>query len=184
MAIDALGGDEVVWGWSNRPERTWSDIKSLLASSPGLAFEVPGDLTLRPWCTPKLVSSCRIPFVPVAAVVHFALAQMPEASLGQVLERFEIVAGLDPWELLRIVDPTIRSSMAPPGVGLLAGRIVDVAVRRSEELAAADPLMSGALISSAQVLWLTAGDPELRDVAVSELESLLPAARKGESARG
>lgn len=73
---------------------------------------------LRPWCDPKLVRTCRIPFVPLAAVLH--AWEHREAGLEDVLGEFSVVATTDPWTILDRVEPLIREVKASKQVPVVA----------------------------------------------------------------
>lgn len=95
-------------GWSSSKRRTKAEILNVLdrALDAGGDIAAPQSVTIRPWCTTKLVRTCRIPFVPLAAVVH-AWAHRG-GGLQDLLEHFGIDAMTDPWILLDRVEPEIR----------------------------------------------------------------------------
>jgi len=122
QAWDRLGAHvdgSSVQGWSRAKGRTKADVLGALDQA--LAdgdVAVATELTMRPWCTTKLIRTCRIPFVPLAALAHSWSAR--GGSLGDLLGHFEIDALTDPWQILDRAEPTIRDVPAPPDTSELA----------------------------------------------------------------
>ncbi len=136
--------------WANQSGRTKAEVLAVLDGGLGQGdVDVPAIVTLRPWCNPGLVRTCRIPFVPLAAFVHaWALR---EATITQVLKHFEIDARMNPWEFLDRIEPDIRHTDAADSVVPIAETLRSwMAMQRPEiylpsrlfcEIAASDPAL-------------------------------------------
>ena len=104
------GGD--VHLWAAERSRRQADVVDLFARVNG-DVDVPPAPTLRPWCDPGEIRTCRIPFVPFAAAVHaLAAAGTTHADLVQTHQ----LASCDPWELLARLDPLIAGTEPPAEV--------------------------------------------------------------------
>lgn len=101
--------------WANQPTRTLDEVLEVLDSVQSTDdIEVPEAPLMRPWCDPKIVATCRIPYIPLAALVHaWGDRARPWSEL---VAEFELVPDLSSWDLLRRVDPAIRDLPAPQGV--------------------------------------------------------------------
>lgn len=107
-------------GWSSSKGRTKADVLTALDSALGAGDDIaaPESVTMRPWCTTKLVRTCRIPFVPLGALVH---AWGPRGGkLQGLLDHFEIDATTDAWTILDRVEPEIRNVPAVQDVADIA----------------------------------------------------------------
>ena len=101
--------------WANQPTRTVEGVLEVLDSVQSTDdVEVPQAPSMRSWCDPKVVATCRIPFIPLAAVVH-AWGDR-ERPWSELVAEFQLARDLSSWELLRRVDPAIRDLPAPQGV--------------------------------------------------------------------
>jgi len=107
-------------GWSSSKGRTKAEILNVLGSAldAGDDIAAPEPVTMRPWCTTKLVRTCRIPFVPLAAVVHAWSHR--GGKLRGLLDHFEIDGTTDPWTILDRVEPEIRDIPAAEDTGDIA----------------------------------------------------------------
>lgn len=106
--------------WSSSKGRTKADVLDVLNSALGAGDDIaaPETVTMRPWCTTKLVRTCRIPFVPLAALVHAWSHR--GGKLRDLLDHFEIDATTDPWAILDRVEPQIREVRAAEDVADIA----------------------------------------------------------------
>lgn len=109
--------------WSSSKGRTKAEILNVLDSAldAGEDIAAPESVTMRPWCTTKLVRTCRIPFVPLAALVHSWGDR--GGKLRGLLDQYGIDATTDPWTILDRVDPEIRDLPAPQDVGGIADHL-------------------------------------------------------------
>jgi len=105
--------------WANQTGRTLPEVLAVLDSA-GAEGDVDAypTMTLRPWCHLNMVSTCRIPYVPLAAVVH--AYKLRSGSLTDLLAEFEIDAKTDPWTILDRIEPTIVETDSPDGVREMA----------------------------------------------------------------
>lgn len=134
--------------WSNTSGRTRQEVVDLLSDCAKDDMAVPSSPTLRPWCDPSLIRTCRVPFVPVAAVVH-AWSSMA-CSVAEFVDRFDLQKTTDPWTLLDRVDAEIAFTDPPDGVAAIAE------VFRAA-MAAQDPEIYS---PSALLWWLLEHDPK------------------------
>ena len=100
--------------WSNASGRTRQEVVDLLSDCAKDDMAVPSTATLRPWCDPSLIRTCRVPFVPVAAVVHAWSAVA--CSVAEIVDRFELEKSTNPWTMLDRVDAEIAFTDPPDGV--------------------------------------------------------------------
>lgn len=107
-------------GWSSSKGRTEADVLAALDSAldAGDDIAAPESVIMRPWCTTKLVRTCRIPFVPLGALVHSWGHRGGE--LQDLLDHFEIDETTDPWTILDRVEPGIRDMPASEDVADVA----------------------------------------------------------------
>jgi hypothetical protein len=111
-ALDLVEGQNVEL-WVNDKERTRAEVVDRLRSA-RTAVVRPEPFMLRPWCRLSLVRTCRIPYVPVASVLHVWLSG--RRPLGRVLDEMVIERGTDPWEVLRRADAVAGALPSPDGV--------------------------------------------------------------------
>lgn len=104
--------------WSNAAGRTRQEVIDLLLGCAEDDVDVPSAATLRPWCDPSLLRTCRVPFVPLAALVHAWSAR--SASVAEIVEHFGLAETTDPWTLLDRVDAEIAFTEAPDDVAAKA----------------------------------------------------------------
>lgn len=106
--------------WSNRSGRTKQEAIDVVrqVSADG-DMDLPDAATLRPWCDPSLVRTCRVPFVPLAAVVH-AWALRP-GTVKELVRRLDVEATTDPWTLLDRAEAEIAFTDSPENVSEFAG---------------------------------------------------------------
>lgn len=98
--------------WAAERSRQQAEVVDLFARVHG-DVDVPPAPTLRPWCEPGEIRTCRIPFVPFAAAVHaLASSGMTLADLVQTHQ----LAVRDPWEMLARLDPLIVGTDPPAEV--------------------------------------------------------------------
>jgi hypothetical protein len=97
--------------WSNQAGRTIEEVLAALdaAGSEG-DIEAPAQLTMRPWCNPKIIRTCRIPFIPLAAIVQAWAAH--EGTWQDIAARYDLTPSTTPWAMLEIIDPDIRNIAA------------------------------------------------------------------------
>lgn len=107
--------------WSNEPDRTVTQIIDALRSAVGDIAVPETPFERRPWSKPGTVSTCRIPFVPLASVIHVWLAE--QVPLRQVLDDLNLRMGSDPWEILRAADPVARNLPEPTDVRVVADEV-------------------------------------------------------------
>jgi hypothetical protein len=101
--------------WANQPTRTLAEVLEVLDAVPVAAdVPVPPEVSLRPWCDPKVVSRCRIPYIPLAAIVH-AWGDLDRAW-SDAVQPFELTAEMSSWDLLRTIEPAIRHETPGDGV--------------------------------------------------------------------
>ena len=101
--------------WANQPTRTVDEVLEVLDAVRSTDdVELPEEPSIRAWCDPKAVATCRIPYIPLAAVVH-AWGDRDRAW-SDVVSEFDLAEGLSSWDLLRRVDPAIRDLPPPEGV--------------------------------------------------------------------
>ena len=101
--------------WANQPTRTAEEVLEVLESVQSEDdVEVSEAPSMRSWCDPKIVVTCRIPYIPLAALVHaWGDRERPWSDL---VAEFRLAPDLSSWDLLRRVDPAIRDLPAPQGV--------------------------------------------------------------------
>lgn len=87
-------------------------------------IKAPPRVTIRPWCDPKTASTCRIPFVPLAALTH-TWTQQAE-PWHDLVERYQLTPSTSPWQMLDAIDPDIRDSTMPPSVPRNAAALRDL----------------------------------------------------------
>lgn len=105
--------------WANQRPRTAEEVLEALEAVPeDEDVPVPAAPVVRPWCDAKVISRCRIPFIPLAAVTH-AWGDM-DRPWSDVAGEFGLTAELTSWELLRRIDPTIRDTTASAPVAEVA----------------------------------------------------------------
>ncbi|WP_425413684.1 DUF6197 family protein [Nitriliruptor alkaliphilus] len=95
--------------WANQPSRTLEEVIGALHAVPVADdLPIPPSPSLRPWCDPKVASRCRIPYIPLAALVH-AWGDR-DRPWSDVARSFELVAAMSSWDLLRAIEPSIRDA--------------------------------------------------------------------------
>ena len=93
--------------WANQPSRTLEEVLEALTAVPDSAdVPPPQELSPRPWCKLTVASTCRIPFVPLAALID--AWEDHERPWSQVRDQYGLEPGVSVWEVLRRVDPVIR----------------------------------------------------------------------------
>lgn len=118
--IEAALDVESAERWSNTSGRMKQEVIDVLRQVAGRGdLETPDPPTLRPWCDPSLVRTCRVPFVPLAAVVH-AWALTP-GTVAEQVRRLGIEVTTDPWTLLDRAEAEIAFTDPPDDVGKFAG---------------------------------------------------------------
>lgn len=91
-------------GWADQASRTAVEvIAACEAAAAAGDVDVPGAVTLRPWCRTASVFTCRIPFIPLATVVHWWLTH--PGPVGALVDTFDLGDVPDPWTLLDRVEP-------------------------------------------------------------------------------
>lgn len=94
--------------WANLPSRTLEEVLEALTAVPDSAdVPPPQELSPRPWCKLTVASTCRIPFVPLAALID--AWEDPKRPWSQVRDQYGLEPGVSVWEVLRRVDPVIRN---------------------------------------------------------------------------
>ena len=68
-------------------------------------------VTLRAWCRPSSQSTCRIPFIPIACLVHGW--GDPARGWSETADRLGLTPGSSSWDVLDRLEPEIRY-LAPP----------------------------------------------------------------------
>ena len=142
--------------WANQPSRTIDEVLDVLdAVAADGDIDAPDPPTLRPWCSTKTAARCRIPYIPLAAVVH-AWGD-GDRSWSSVVDEYRLDPDLSPWEALQRLDPVIRDVAPHPDVA-------DAAWELREWLIAEEH-------SYSQIRWLF-------DVTENEPTTDLPTLRK------
>lgn len=137
--------------WANQGARTLEEVlRALDAVSEDEDLPVPAVPTRRAWCDPKVVTRCRVPFVPLAAVTH-AWGAM-DRPWFEVADELGLTAELTSWELLRKIDPVIRDAPAQAPVADVAWDL-----RRWKGL----DERSDALASAKWLFTVTSSDPSV-----------------------
>lgn len=102
--------------WANQAERTLEEVLAALDAVPDSDdVTPPGELQLRPWCDVRAASTCRVPYVPLAALVH-GWGPPQQRSWSSMVEHFGLTVGMTSWSLLDRIDPDIRQIPPPPEV--------------------------------------------------------------------
>lgn len=101
--------------WANQSGRRLEEVlQALDAVSSDEDVPVPSAPTLRPWCDPRVVSRCRVPFIPLGALAHaWGDADRPWSD---VAEEVSLTEEMTSWDMLRRIDPVIRDT--PPAAGV------------------------------------------------------------------
>ena len=101
--------------WANQSGRTLDEVLSVLdAGCSEGDIDAPSQLTMRPWCNPKTVSTCRVPFIPLAATVH--AWTMHGGTWADISGRYGLTRSTTSWQSLDAIEPDIRDSAPPPDV--------------------------------------------------------------------
>lgn len=110
--------------WANQPSRTVDEVLAALDAVPEERDVQPLDeVSLRPWCDPSIQVTCRIPFVPLASLVH-AWAD-PTRGWSETADRLGLTPDMTSWDLLDRLEPQIRDVTPPEGVARSAGLLRD-----------------------------------------------------------
>ncbi len=95
--------------WANHPARTVEEVLTALdAAGKEGDIEAPSRVTLRPWCKPKIVGTCRIPFIPLAATAQAWAAH--DGTWWDIVDRFGLAASMTSWDVLEVIEPGIRNA--------------------------------------------------------------------------
>ena len=143
--------------WAAERSRRPAEVVDLFARVDG-DVDVPPAPTLRPWCDPGEIRTCRIPFVPFAAAVH-ALAATG-TTLADLVHTHQLAA-CDPWEMLARLDPLIVGTDPP-------AEVTRAAMTLRAQLADADPPVHspGRFLAD-----LAVRHPDATPAALAELET-------------
>ncbi len=140
--------------WANEPSRTLEEVLTALDAVPEHQDVHPPELvSLRPWSRPSVLATCRLPFIPLACLVHGW--DDPTCGWSQFAGRLELTPDSTSWALLDRLEPEIRDVTPPEGVAETAWLLRQWMV------------LDG--LSSSPVRWLfeiTADEP---DVCLTEL---------------
>jgi hypothetical protein len=135
--------------WANQPDRTLEEVLAALdAVAADQDVPLPREVRKRPWCDPRTITTCRVPFVPLAALVHGWGS--PQEPWTNVVERFGLVRQMTSWDLLDRIDPQIRDLPAPAEAAVIAAALRGWMSRQDEYVAPVSWLFS-----------VTADDPEM-----------------------
>ncbi len=172
-ALDSLGGHEFATRYRVSASDLWPELRDAVLSCWQLSeLEAPESVTVRPWCDPKVVSTGRIPFVPVASVCQVALSAHRAGGLKAACDELGVSRTEDPWMFMDRTDPTVREQDPAAGTAELATAIVAYcdAVTRKVPAGSLD-----AVLSPAHMLEIVSGI----DVDVSALAGHLLEIVKG-----
>lgn len=101
--------------WANQSGRTLDEVLAVLDTGCSEGdVDAPGQLTMRPWCNPKIVSTCRVPFIPLAATVH--AWKMHGGTWADTAARYGLARSTTSWQSLDAIEPDIRDSTPPPDI--------------------------------------------------------------------
>lgn len=101
--------------WANHANRSLDEVLTALNAGRGEGdIEAPEALTMRPWCDPKVVSTCRVPFVPLAVTVQAWTARGDRWR--DVAARYDLTPSSTSWQTLDAIEPDIRDVEPPPDV--------------------------------------------------------------------
>lgn len=108
--------------WSNEPQRSLAEVLEVLSAAAAKGdLRGPAVVRMRPWCKASDQFTCRIPFIPLAALMHaWKLAPVP---LQAFVDRYDLKPSMDPWALLDLVDPDIVGTEPPEGIADAAGEL-------------------------------------------------------------
>lgn len=152
--------------WANQKDRSLEEVLDVLDAAGGDGdVELPPEVTLRPWCDPTVVSRCRIPYIPLAAVVH--AWTLDGGSLKELLGRYEIRADTPSWTVLEIVDEHIAHTQPADAVEDLAWNLRVWMDSESSAVSLASKWLWELTEKHAGVTY-----PELVDVAAEVTEEL------------
>jgi hypothetical protein len=108
--------------WSNEPQRKLSEVLDVLeTAAAGGDVAAPELVRLRPWCDPSKQFTCRIPFVPLAALMH--AWKLNPCPLDKLVGDYDLEMFMDPWVLLERVEPDIVDTSSPGGVAEDAAKL-------------------------------------------------------------
>lgn len=100
--------------WANQPSRTLDEVVAALDAGRGEGdIDAPVELTMRPWCNPKVVSTCRVPFVPLAATIQ---AWTMRGGWDAMVTRYSLTPSTTSWQTLDAVEPDVRDVAQLEGV--------------------------------------------------------------------
>jgi hypothetical protein len=144
--------------WANQADRTVDEVLAVLEmvdnAEDVLAPESGG---MRPWCDPRQVTTCRLPYIPLAAFTHAWLLHGPRTPLQELLYRYGLGPTTTSWDLLDRIDPEIRSATVD------ANRVRAVAVELRQWMRS-----SGEEVTAAK--WLRAVAADEPDSSLDDLE--------------
>lgn len=100
--------------WANQPLRTLEEVLAALDAVPEDRDVQPlEEVSLRPWCDPSYPATCRIPYVPLACLVHGW--GDPERGWSETADRLGLTPNSSSWDVLDRLEPEIRHVPAPEG---------------------------------------------------------------------
>lgn len=101
--------------WANQASRSLDEVLAALdAGYEDGDIAPPETLTMRPWCNPKVVSTCRVPFVSLAVTVHAWAAH--GGPWADFVTDYELGPSLTSWQMLDTIEPALRDVEPSPDV--------------------------------------------------------------------
>lgn len=98
--------------WANQPSRTLDEVLAAIEAVPEEQdVDVAASVSLRPWCDPTTAGKCRIPFVPLACLVHGW--GDPTRGWSATADRLGLTPASTSWDVLDRLEPEIRGVPAP-----------------------------------------------------------------------
>ena len=174
-ALDSLGGHEFATRYRVSSSDLWPELRDVVSSCEQLTkLQAPESVTMRPWCDPKVVSTGRIPFIPVASVCQVALSAHQPDGLKAACDVLGVSRSEDPWMFIARTDPIVRGQVPASGTAELATAIIAYCDAANRNVAAGS---LGAILSPANMLEAVFGmDVEVSTLAAHLVESVRSAA--------
>ena len=98
--------------WANEPSRTLEQVLAAIEAVPEEQdIQLLENVSLRPWCDPSSPATCRIPFVPLACLVHGW--GDPTRGWSETADSLGLTPASTSWDVLDRLDPEIRGVPAP-----------------------------------------------------------------------
>lgn len=100
--------------WADRAGRTTGELLTAFdqARRDG-DVKPPPAVTLRPWSRPNVQRTCKVPFVPLAVVLH--AWSLDGGTLSELWSRYDL-HGATTWELLDRLEPRVAHRPDPGGI--------------------------------------------------------------------